>query len=489
MKRLGVGVLACWSLWIAGFALDRSVVVIMPLTENTKQYVSHGLLLTSQLCFSGWHIVGSIVLKDGASPFVFALYRELVASLLMFCIVKYYGKKIYLFNEDRVRFLILGFFSFANVVGAILSLNYISPTRFAIFQPVIPCIATIISVFIGIEPFTIIKLCGICIAVSGAILTEAWKEDSSSNDDDEKDVMLGTIIVSLQVTAMACLVVFSKPILNKYNSAVTTFFFYSIGTCYTVILFCIVAFTFTANDLYFDGEMMPWLGLAYVSTFATVYTYNALSWGGRHLSPSTTTVYSTFQPVGTMILSLLLLNKVVTTPELVGAALVILGLIVTVYGQNYDNIKHAFRQRQTVEEGDGPHKDLLADHYRFSDSSGTNHSQHTHNSDNDGVITINSSLEGKTIRDNSGAVLSQKEQFLDQEYNFQQKRPVSFSSIPPISTTSPPPPTATATAGMTISSIYHNRTLGRGNHGHYYSSVNNSDHDGYTLPRSNHTYS
>lgn len=54
---------------------------------------------------------------------------------------------------------------------------------------------------------------------------------------------------------------------------------------------------------------------------------------GKQLNPSTTTLYSTFQPVGTTLLSFFILNAVVTVPEIVGGFFVILGLIVTVKSQ------------------------------------------------------------------------------------------------------------------------------------------------------------
>lgn len=43
---------------------------------KSNPYFPHALLICVQLCFSGWHIVGSICLKDGANPLIFALYRE-----------------------------------------------------------------------------------------------------------------------------------------------------------------------------------------------------------------------------------------------------------------------------------------------------------------------------------------------------------------------------------------------------------------------------
>ena len=45
-----------------------------------KTNVAHFALLVAQLCFSGWHVVGHLALKDGADPFVFALYREVLGK-------------------------------------------------------------------------------------------------------------------------------------------------------------------------------------------------------------------------------------------------------------------------------------------------------------------------------------------------------------------------------------------------------------------------
>lgn len=100
------------------------------------------------------------------------------------------------------------------------------------------------------------------------------------------------------------------------------------------------SYSFTASSFSFDGLLLPWLALAYATTFATLYPYNAYSWSGRHLTPSATTVYSTFQPVGTIILSLLILGTVVTLPEGLGAGLVIAGLLLNVWSQRYEGKSH-----------------------------------------------------------------------------------------------------------------------------------------------------
>ena len=50
---------------------------------NIKSGGAHILLLICQLIFSGWHIVGHVVLDSGVNPFIFALYREIVGIFMM----------------------------------------------------------------------------------------------------------------------------------------------------------------------------------------------------------------------------------------------------------------------------------------------------------------------------------------------------------------------------------------------------------------------
>lgn len=302
-----------------------------------KQQLSHVLLLASQVCFSGWHIVGSLTMKEGANPFIFVLYREIISSFLMYLIIRIKGEKINIDQRDYFKFFFLGICSFINVVGAMLALNYVSANRFAIFQPCIPCIATSVSIFIGMEKMTILKSIGIAFAVGGAITAEAWVTGNSSSDAD-KNIGIGCGIIAAQVFAMSLLVVYSKPMVSQYPPAVVTLVYYSIGTVLTAILFSGFAFEFTKQDLIFHALPLPWIALAYACVFATVYNYNALSWAGRWLAPSTSTVYITFQPVGTILLSWIILGQIVTVSEGLGAALVAIGLMTTIWAQRREQL-------------------------------------------------------------------------------------------------------------------------------------------------------
>ena len=132
-----------------------------------------------------------------------------------------------------------------------LALQYISAVRYSVMQPIIPVIATLISVAVGLEHLTPIKCLGILAAVGGAILVETWH---ATGDDDSKNIVVGTILVCVQVTAMASLIVFQKPLLSRYDPTVLTFVYYGVGSggdiyIYQLILCVVCCYVHVRNHV------------------------------------------------------------------------------------------------------------------------------------------------------------------------------------------------------------------------------------------------
>ena len=152
-----------------------------PIQNEDRSWISSGmaphlLLLVTQFIFSAWHLLGSAAMKTGTKPLIFALYRETISSVLMLFYALSLSKRepttFKIDSEDFPRFIFVGFCSFVNVVGTVLSLKYITASGYAILQPAIPIIATVISCTIRIEKLTVLKAIGITVAAFGAILTE-----------------------------------------------------------------------------------------------------------------------------------------------------------------------------------------------------------------------------------------------------------------------------------------------------------------------------
>lgn len=104
-------------------------------------------LVLAQLSFSGFHVVASICLTKDVNPFIFALYRESFASVLMLVLYVAMAKedlggvkaalasvKDAMFGSDRYIYLLLGFSSYVNIMGSTVALTMTAPSLFAIFQ-------------------------------------------------------------------------------------------------------------------------------------------------------------------------------------------------------------------------------------------------------------------------------------------------------------------------------------------------------------------
>eukprot|EP01038_Epipyxis_sp_PR26KG_P007490 gene7490-10205_t len=330
----------------------------MTVFEQSQVKIAHALLVLAQVAFCGWHVIGAKLLHgENIHPLLFALYREILASFIMLISLLYIKHDFIIHPKDWKLFIYLGGCCCVNVLGAIASLTMISSNRFAIYQPSIPCIAALISVCFKLEKVTTSKILGIVLAVIGAIIVESAPRtgrrlmDLKEHDEDNNPQFLLEIeifIKLLQCTAMANLIVFQKSLVMKYKPLFVTFTYYSIGTLFTFVIFIFTTsyWSMSASDakkassyqldyssFALNYKLFPWIALGYVTIFATLFTYNAIAYAGKVLSPSTTTLYVTIQPVGTFILSYLVFGSTISINEIIGGFLVICGLITTVYGQ------------------------------------------------------------------------------------------------------------------------------------------------------------
>lgn len=304
------------------------------------------LLCLAQLTFSGYHIVGKFTLSN-ENAFLFAMYREVFSSTLMFFLFAFTQRRELTLGEswtmmtqvlhtDWKMFLLLGFLSFINVMGSTLGLSLLSPIIFAIMQPLIPCVATTISIIANYEPFTWLKLLGVMIAVGGAICVEVWKSNDGDDSDNISQNYVGIIVCVCQITGCGAYMTFQKSILHLYPSTLITFLYYAIGSCFTVLTvigYSIFIGGVNEETLSLHGRMLSWLAVGYVVFFSTLFAWNAYTYASSYISPSLSTIFMSLQPVFTAILTFFILNVVITYQQLVGSFLVIVGMILTVLAQ------------------------------------------------------------------------------------------------------------------------------------------------------------
>ena len=331
---------------------------------STRQLFLVVAVLTSiQLIFSGWHVLGKKALNDDVQPLVFAFYREISASICMAGIAFLTDGASFIrpARADIPRFLVLGACSFANVVGSVVALKFISAANYALLQPAVPVFAAAIAVVLRMEPLSLGKACGVLLAVAGAVVTTVLSPSSSegSTPPGTANPVLGNVVTILAALGMALLVVLQKRVLQTYPANTVTFLFYSFGALLTAVALAIQAM-WGAGPLgpvsaasFAPTQPVIWGALAYAMVFATVYNYCALTWANTKVPASIVAAFLTLQPIGTVILSLIFgLEKEFNGYQGLGGALVIAGLLVicVVQGRQQKQQKQEQQEQQEQQE-------------------------------------------------------------------------------------------------------------------------------------------
>lgn len=274
------------------------------------------------------------MLNSGTNPLIFAVFREVSASMLMVGIfyLTECSKKpeeqtpiTALRKSDVIRVLFLGLFSFMNVVGFVVALSLTSAANCAAAQPTIPVFACLLAVIIGQERLTIQKGLGILVSTGGAIAVAITASDADSATRSSTDVILGNAVLFFQCLGMAALLVFQKPL--QYPPPLISLYFYSCGTVLTVL--CSIYYVITEPSVWNVSGLSFWGALAYTAVFSTAYAFVVYAFAVKILNSTLTSLYSALQPVATLILSLIFLGTIVTVYELIAGALVIIGLLLT----------------------------------------------------------------------------------------------------------------------------------------------------------------
>jgi len=331
-----------WCAGCMGLLRGETRDLLRPLVESPR--CVWATLFLVQLSYCVWHVLAKKALLQGFSPLVLALYRELLACLLLHGMAFVFDGGLpwaRLSRRDLITMAYLGIFSYGNVVGFIVALDYITAFNSSLLHPSIPVFAAAFGWAMGVESLSGRAWAGVTVCAIGAVVVIVWgvREDPTptSNDDGEDDdsgsgsggVVLGNIILLVQCVSLALLLVFEKPVLERLPPISVTACYYSFAAVYTAVT-TLAAVPPSAEE-YLIETRAEWVALVYGSTVSVAFIYTALSWATKRTSPSTVAVSMTLQPPLNAALSVLFLGRTIfTTGEVLGGVLIVIGLLVTV---------------------------------------------------------------------------------------------------------------------------------------------------------------
>lgn len=276
----------------------------------------HLALLAVQLTFSGFHVVGKVVLES-MPPLAVATLRVLVATPMLLAVAWLKDRKLPPLSS-LPHLALLGLLGvFLNQILFIIGLKFTTATNAAILMVSIPVFAVGIGWLTGIEWVGASRLFGVALAVAGAIALLDLHRFSLADAG-----ILGTFLILVNCLSYATFLVLQRPLLKvlPWRTVIAwTFLFGGLGVV------AVGGPTLAGTDKT-TIDTSIWWGVAYIALFPTFLGYLLNTWAIRRSSATLAAAYTTLQPLLTALLATVFLREHLGAPQIVGFVLIATGL-------------------------------------------------------------------------------------------------------------------------------------------------------------------
>ena len=225
------------------------------------------------------------------SPEALTLIRILFATAI-FWIVSLFAPREKVPLKDH-RFLFIG--SFCGVIFNqglfITGLNMTSPIDASIIITSGPLFAMIFAAIMLKEPISFLKVAGILVGASGAILLVYSGYHSSSTHSSS---LIGNLMVMGSSAIYAFYLVFTKPLTSRYSAITIMKWLFLYSTIFVTPFFYR---EILAMPVFLHPEKIAVLQILYVLIFATFIAYLLIPLAQQRLRPTTISIYNNFQPL------------------------------------------------------------------------------------------------------------------------------------------------------------------------------------------------
>lgn len=277
---------------------------------------AHLILLTTAIIGGLNFSISKIVMPDFVQPSAIIILRGASAIIFFWFIHALFIREKIRDKGDYKKLWVCALFGItANQLLFYEGLNLTSPINASLLQCGVPVFVMILSAFMIHEKITWVKIVGLILGATGAVLLLI---DSSKNQISESHI--GDVMVLLNAACYAVFLVLVKPLSEKYNPFTVMKWVFLFGT--------IMALPFGYNQLMqISWSTMPsfaWLSLGFIILFATIINYYLNVGVLRFVHPSVAGIYIYMVPVFATIVAVML-NQDTVTLEKVAYSVLILG--------------------------------------------------------------------------------------------------------------------------------------------------------------------
>ncbi len=263
-------------------------------------------------------LIANMAYKDGIDVNTTNAVRYLLTIFLLFFFHKIRGKQLKLPHRERFTGLALGISVFMIGIGYLSATQYIPVSLAVLIFYTAPFFIAIISRFTENESITPTRLIAIILAFIGLALALEIQSLASLN-------WRGVAFAFTAALGYTSLVIISRISMRTADPQAVSFHCLAAGT---VLFVAFGLFTGSPAGIFIQSA---WLKLS-VSSLGLAVGYVTLFVGLEILGPVKTTMLMNTEPILTIIGAALLLGEWLSATQLVGAGLVMAGIILVTRG-------------------------------------------------------------------------------------------------------------------------------------------------------------
>ena len=276
-------------------------------------------LLLVQLFYGVTFTFANDVIDGGyIQPYGFILFRVSLAGILFWVFSAWTPSEKIEYN-DFPKFIIAAFFGVAlNMLAFFKGLQFTTPINGSVIMVTTPIIVLILSAIILREKITKIKIFGILVGLSGALILSIYNSSASAGDN----ILLGNFLMLINAASYSYYLILIKKITDKYHPYTFIKWLFLFGTLF------VLPFGYRELSVVDWSSFTPyiWFSVLFVVVGATFATYLLNPLALRKLSATTVSTFLYIQPIFAGIFAIIMGSDTINVVKIIATLLIFLGV-------------------------------------------------------------------------------------------------------------------------------------------------------------------
>ena len=255
-------------------------------------------------------------------PFTTAFYRFVISAVVLLSITHFRSHKPAIAKKDYLKIIGLGVLIIPlNQLLYLYGQSLTAAGHGALLFATTPIWLFLSALVFFKEKFILRRAVGVILGLTGVALIMAYGALELGTK-----YLLGDFIILISVFAWVAYTIFGRPLVIKYGAFRITAYALSSGT----LLYFPFGLYHALKFNYSKPTIGAWLAVLYLALGLSVVAYVLWYWLIKHLEATRIAVFQNIQPIIASVAAYLFLAEPLGWPFLIGGAIVLAGVIVTI---------------------------------------------------------------------------------------------------------------------------------------------------------------